>query len=201
MISDDIPKTIPTIYARKKDKPKERKAIDALHELLTLERKSWSTIKTYKTHLIGLLRYYPNAKPSQITNQQLKKYLFQKIEHDKIAETTQGQILNAFVAFYKRLLKQEEKLVGLKRPKKPKKLPNILSKEAVTKLFKSTNNIKHKTLLMLVYSAGLRKREVINLRKRDIFFDRKCIFVKAGKGKKDRYIFLSQKAEKYLKEY
>lgn len=211
--SSSIPNSIePSFSAKKQSKQKKPKpydllnntqklAITALEEMLIRERKSWRTIKSYRTHLIGLLRYYPNDKPSQISNQQLKKYLLHKITNDKIAVTTQGQILNAFVAFYKRLLNQEEKTANLYRPKKPKKLPNIFSKKEMKTFLTSIDNLKHKTMMILAYSAGLRKSEIINLRKKDILFDRKCIFVKQAKGKKDRYVMLADNATKFLKSY
>lgn len=176
-------------------------AITKLEEMLMLERKSHSTIKSYRTHLINLFCFYPVAKPSQITNEQLRAYMLHKIKKDKIKGTTQGQILNALVAFYKRLLKQEGHLTDLFRPKKKQSLPNVFSKEEVKKLFNTVTNLKHKTLLMLVYSAGLRKSEVRKLRKKDILFSRNCIFIKDSKGQKDRYVFLSSKVVEYLKPY
>lgn len=179
----------------------QERAIMALEEALILERKSHVTIKCYRTHLIGLWLFYPNILPSQITNIQLKKYILHKIQRDKIKETTQGQILNSLVAFYKRVLKQDEKLENIIRPKKSKDLPNVLSKEEVTRFMKSIDNLKHKTMMLLIYSTGLRRSELKKLRKKDILFSRKCIFVKAAKGKKDRYVLLSDKIIKYLKPY
>jgi site-specific recombinase XerD len=191
--------------SQKKAKPKlnvfQERAIMALEEALILERKSHVTIKCYRTHLIGLWLFYPNVLPSKITNVQIKKYLLHKIQQDKIKETTQGQILNSLVAFYKRVLKQDEKLENIMRPKKSKDLPNVLSKEEVTRFMKSIDNLKHKTIMLLIYSAGLRRSELKKLRRKDILFSRKCIFVKAAKGKKDRYVLLSDKIIKYLKPY
>ena len=184
VVAADILKSAPIIYATKKQQPETQKpklydllndtqklAITALEEMLMLERKSHLTIKSYRTRIIGLLHFYPNVKPSQITNKQLRKYMLHKITQDKIKETTQGQILNALVAFYKRLLKQEGKLENLLRPKKAQSLPNVFSKEEIVRFMRVIQNLKHKTLLMLVYSAGLRKNEVRNLRKKDILFD------------------------------
>lgn len=176
-------------------------AVTKLEEMLILERKSHNTIKAYRTHIINLFRFYPVIKPSKITNKQLKAYLVHKIKVDKIQPTTQGQILNALVAFYKRLLKQEGHLTDLIRPKKKQSLPNVFSKEEIKKLFNTVTNLKHKTLLMLVYSAGLRRSEVRNLRKKDILFSRNCIFIKDSKGQKDRYVLLSNKVIQYLKPY
>ena len=214
VISADIPESAPIIYATKKQqsktqKPKlydllndtQRLAITALEEMLMLERKSPRTIKSYRMHIIGLLYFYPNVKPSQITNEQLKKYMLHKITKDKIHERTQGQILNALVAFYKRLLKQEGKLENLFRPKKPQSLPNVFSKNEIVRFLNVIDNLKHKTMMILAYSSGLRRGEIINLRRKDILFDRKCIFVKKSKGKKDRYVMLAENAIDYLKKY
>lgn len=179
----------------------QQRAISALEEKLTLERKSWRTIKSYRTHLKHLFLFYPNLKPSQITNKQIQKYILHKIKNDKIAETTQNQLINAIVAFYKRVLKQHVKLEGITRPKRAKNLPNVFSKQEISNLITCLHNTKHKTMLALIYSAGLRKSEVINLRKRDIIFQRRCIFVKGGKGKKDRYVLLAEKAVELLRSY
>ena len=180
---------------------KQQIAITTLEEKMIIERMSWRTIKTYKTHLKGLFLYYPKTLPSQISAEQLRKYMLHRIKKDNIAERTQLQIMNAFAAFYKRLLNQEDKLSLLKRPKKVKDLPNVFSKKEVERLLSNIRNIKHKALLMLVYSSGLRKSEVKNLRKDDILFDRNSIFVKCSKGKKDRYVILADKAAEFLKLY
>ena len=181
--------------------PKQKTAITTLEEKLIMERKSHQTIKSYKAHLRGLFLYYPKTLPSKITAEQIKNYMIYKIKTDNIGERTQGQMINAFAAFYKRLLHQEEKLSLLKRPKEPKDLPNIFSKDEIERLLNNIRNVKHKALLMLVYSAGLRKKEVKNMRIDDILFDRNAIFVRCSKGKKDRYVMLSAKAAQFLKFY
>ncbi|MEW5759728.1 MAG: tyrosine-type recombinase/integrase, partial [Candidatus Thermoplasmatota archaeon] len=75
----------------------------------------------------------------------------------------------------------------IKRPKKDKKLPVVLSKEEVSKILSSVDNLKHKTLLMLTYSAGLRVSEVVKLKNEDIDSQRSLIHIKGAKGRKDRY--------------
>ncbi len=179
----------------------QKAAVTALEEKLILERKSWRTVKSYKAHLIGLWRHYPDTKPSQISTQQMNQYLLHKIQVSGIKENTHGQIINSLVAFYKRVIPQEDKLKFMQRPKRVKALPNVFSKKEVELLLNSVNNLKHKTILLLTYSAGLRKCEIINLRKKDILFSRKCIFVKTSKGKKDRFVLLADKAIAYLKPY
>jgi len=93
----------------------------------------------------------------------------------------------------------------LPRPRKEKKLPVILSRKDVRLILESTDNIKHKAILMLTYSAGLRVSEVVKLKVEDVDAERKLIHVKGAKGRKDRYTILSDKALKtlnlYLKTY
>ncbi|MEN0049629.1 MAG: tyrosine-type recombinase/integrase [Bacteroidota bacterium] len=178
----------------------QQKAVTALEEKLLLERKSWRTIKTYKNLLIALLLYYPKTKPSSISEQQISRYFLHKIKEHQISVSTQGQMINSYKAFFERVLKQSGK-VTVKRPKKSKQLPNVFSKEEIKLLLKAVDNQKHKAILALVYSAGLRRSEVLNLRINDILFSRKCIFVKSGKGRKDRYVLLSEKAAILLEAY
>lgn len=202
----DIPEYFPKKEKVKKKSGKDllnemqQKAITALEEKLLLERKSWRTIKTYKNLLIALLLYYPKTKPSSISEQQISRYFLHKIKNHHISVNTQGQMINAYKAFFERVLEQSGK-VTVRRPKKSKQFPNVFSKEEIRLLLKAVGNQKHKAILALVYSAGLRRGEVLNLRVNDILFSRKCIFVKSGKGRKDRYVLLSEKAATLLKAY
>jgi site-specific recombinase XerD len=79
----------------------------------------------------------------------------------------------------------------IKRPKKDKKLPVVLSQGEVSQILSSINNIKHRAILMLIYSAGLRVSEVVNLKPEDIDAERGLIHIKGAKGRKDRYTILS----------
>lgn len=91
--------------------------------------------------------------------------------------------------------------IDLERPKKEKKLPEILSKNEISKLLKAVKNLKHKAILYLVYSAGLRVGEVVKLKPTDIDSDRMLIPIIQGKGKKDRYTILSETALSILRQY
>jgi integrase/recombinase XerD len=87
------------------------------------------------------------------------------------------------------------------RARKADTLPGVFSLEEVGRLFKAVTNLKHRSILMTTYSAGLRVSEVVNLRKADILTARGQIFIRAGKGKKDRYTLLSEKLKPLLEEY
>jgi integrase/recombinase XerD len=89
----------------------------------------------------------------------------------------------------------------VKRPRKDKKLPIVLGQEEVARILTSLDNVKHKAILMLVYSAGLRVGEVVRLKPEDIDSNRMLIHVGGAKGRKDRYTLLSESALKVSKEY
>ena len=112
--------------------------------------------------------------------------------------------MNALNFYYGKILKRKF-MYEIKRPRKDKKLPVVLSGGEVSKILSAVSNIKHKAILMIIYSAGLRVSEVVKLKVEDIDDERKLIRVKGAKGRKDRYTILSDKAletsEIYLKSH
>jgi len=120
------------------------------------------------------------------------------------ATSTLNQAINALKFYYGTVLKKKF-IYEVKRPRKDKKLPIVLNKEEVTKIINSVNNLKHRAILMLVYSAGLRVGEVVRLKLEDIDNKRMLIHIKGAKGRKGRYTMLSETAldilRKYWKEY
>jgi site-specific recombinase XerD len=147
------------------------------------------------------LIYYKDVLPSAITERQIKEYLLYLIQEKGVSVSTQNQVINAIKAYYEKVAKQDRKTYYITRPKKPNQLPNVLSEQEVISILNAVKNVKHKAILMLVYSAGLRLGEVVNLQIKDVDSDRMQLFVKAGKGKKDRYTLLSQKALLVLRAY
>lgn len=176
-------------------------AVTALEEKLILESKRFRTIKTYKNALAGLLAFYPSVKPSQISLKQINDYIIYKRRQHNYTNSTVNTLINALNAFYGRTLNQMEKVLALKRPPKEKKLPNVLTKEEVECLLNAVENDKHKCMLVLIYSAGLRKGEVLRLRVRDLNASQLCLFVKNGKGGKDRHTFYPPEAQQLVSAY
>lgn len=103
--------------------------------------------------------------------------------------------------FFKIVKETSIEIDKIHRPRREKVLPNVLSKEEVIKLIDATENLKHKTLLALIYSAGLRISEALSMKPKDIDSVRMLIHVKNAKGKKDRYTLLSEKILLLLREY
>ena len=112
-----------------------------------------------------------------------------------------NQVFNALRFLYVELYKMSFRIGSIPRPKKARRLPIVLSQEEVLKILGAVDNLKHKTILMLIYSAGLRVGEAVRLRVEDIDGKRKLIYLKSAKGKKDRYTILSDIVLKQLREY
>ena len=209
-LSFEVDDRIPTEFVIKKRSNKraprfqisdvQQKAITAFEEKLMLENKAWRTRKTYKSLFTHFLAYYPKTKPSSISKEQIEKYIILK-KQDNISDSQLNQLINCLNCFFIRILNQEEKIVQLERPKKKRKLPNIYATEEVQLLLKAPTNLKHKCMLLLIYSGGLRRSELLNLKVEDLNFYRKTIFVRDGKGGKDRYTLFSDIAQKYIKDY
>ncbi|MBI4653963.1 MAG: tyrosine-type recombinase/integrase [Nitrospirae bacterium] len=108
--------------------------------------------------------------------------------------------VNALKFYYGTMLKKRF-LYEIKRPRKDKKLPVVLSKEEVAKILNAVDNIKHKAILMIAYSSGLRVSEVVKLKAEDIDSKRMLIHVKGAKGRKDRYTLLSETVLETLRAY
>ena len=172
----------------KKNRVKEplqyEEALIALEEKLMLKRYSFATIKSYKSHFRAFLWFYNDSKPEEISEKQIVNYVLRQIEERNISESTQNGIINAIKFYYEEVLGKPRTVYNIPRPKKPKKLPGVLSEEEVTRLIKSVENLKHKCILLLIYSAGLRLGEVTNLKVTDIHSDSNYIFIKDAKGKK-----------------
>ena len=206
-VADNIPKAYAAAAKREKVKTSkyqlkdfQKKAITALEEKLLKEHKAWRTIKTYKGLFTHFVAYFPNIKPSKISKAQIEKYIVYK-KQENASDSQMNQIINTLNCFYSRLLRQDEKIVKLERPKKKRRLPNVFSLEEIELLLKSCVNLKHKCMLILIYSGGLRRGEVLGLRIEDLNFERKTIFIKNAKGGKDRFTFFADIARKYIRDY
>lgn len=180
---------------------KHEAAVQALEQTLLLKRYSWRTIKNYKSCFRNFIRHYDDIKPSQLTRQQIDTYILKLIKERNISESHQNQILSAIKMFYGTVIQQEEKVRNLFMPKKAQKLPKVLTEQEVTYLLRAVDNLKHRCILMLIYSAGLRLGEVINLRLVELQPEQNRLFVRGGKGKKDRCTLLSDKVWALLQEY
>ena len=204
--SEDIPERYDAPMPERRPQPtvvpaRYEAAVVALEQMLTLKRYSWRTIKSYKNSLRLFIMHYNDTKPSQITRKQINSYILKLIQDKHITESYQNQIACSIKIFYCEVANQSEKVEGLVQAKKPQKIPQVLTEAEVTRLLKSVENLKHRCIMMLIYSAGLRLGELTKLRLTDIQADEHRIFVRDGKGKKDRCTILAGKTETLLRSY
>jgi len=180
-------------------------ALEALAEtekVMTLKAFAQNTIKVYKSQLVYFFKYFENKTSYEsVTKKEIENYLYYLIKKHNISESKQNQIINAIKCFYEHVLNKERTIYDIQRPNKALSLPNVLSKIDIAKLLNAPKNLKHKAILTTIYSAGLRISEILNLRIQDIDSKQGHIFVKAAKGKKDRFTVLSPKLLQLLRLY
>jgi site-specific recombinase XerD len=137
--------------------------------------------------------------PVEITSGDVKQFLA-NMEKEGYSASAMNLALSAFKFFFKNVLK-DDCISDQRRPRHDKTLPSVLSKDEIKKILAMEKNPKHRLLLMLVYSSGLRVSEAVTLKKEHIDLSRKVIYIKTGKGRKDRCTLLSEKAALFIGEY
>jgi site-specific recombinase XerD len=174
---------------------------DAMVQKLEVMRYSPKTIETYRQLFEEFINYYPGKEIDDITEEEIINYVRYLVKGRGIGSSYQNQAINAIKFYYEKVKGGQRKFYQLERPIKDQKLPTVLSVEEVQAMIKATDNLKHKTMIMVCYSAGLRLSELLNLRLTDVDSNRMQISIRGGKGKKDRYTLLSEKLLPLLRAY
>ena len=171
---------------------------------MQLRRFSERTQKSYVMAVAALAKYYGRS-PDVITNTEVQDYLLYLMNDRKLAWSSCNLAVSAFRFFYSTTLGDESIRLSIPPRKNESRLPEVLSREAVERLFDCTTNPKNRLLLMATYSAGLRVSEVVRLKPEHIDGSRMTIRIEQAKGNKDRYTILSgrlwEEMQHYLKIY
>jgi integrase/recombinase XerD len=177
------------------------KKIMELKNWMRSKRYSESTIGTYTDALKTFLRFCANKTISEIGNDDVIRFNNDYILKHQFSASYQNQVVNAIKLFFNitQSIKIDPALVH--RPKRAKVLPNVLSKEEVKAILNAHNNIKHKAMLSLIYSCGLRCGELLKLKPEHVDSKRGVLVIKQSKGRKDRIAPLSQRIIDMLREY
>jgi site-specific recombinase XerD len=187
------------------DVPNYRRCPDEMIQKLKEMRYSPSTLKTYTNLFEEFMNYYFKLEIDSISEKQIIEFLRYLVNVRQVSLSYQNQAINAIKFYYEKVLGGQRKFYFIDRPRKEQKLPEVLSTEETTRLLLAVENIKHRTILMLGYSAGLRLGEIVRLKIKDIDRERMQIRVVQSKGKKDRNTKLSVKfllvLDEYIKEY
>jgi len=186
-------------FKRKKNPP--AKLPGRYTEKLETERYSSNTIKTYKYYFSDFITAFEGRNPEQVTKEEINQYILRLIREGNISASQQNQRINAIKFYYEKVLGKGKEYYQIERARKERKLPDVLSKEEIGKMIKATENLKHKSLIALIYSCGLRRSEAINLKLEDIDSKRMMIKIRGAKGKKDRYVQLSGSVLNLLRPY
>lgn len=177
-----------------------RQALDALVQKLEVRRYSISTIKTYRYMFREFLKYvYP--MPLHRVNKEDIMSFQQMLVKRGVSRSYQNQSINALKFYLEQMLGNEKQLYELERPQKERKLPTVLSQEEVARVLSAIPNLKHKAILCAIYSCGLRRSELINLKVSDIRSDQRQIHLHGAKGAKDRMVMLSDSLLVLLRKY
>ena len=170
-------------------------------ECLIRLRYSESTRITYETQMRKFITYLSPNSIDTINKSTIDQYMIYLIEKMGISISTQNTAIKSIKFYLERVHKGERTLYYVDRPIGEKKLPTVLSEEEIDRLLRATSNLKHRCLLFVIYSAGLRISEVLNLQWRDFDEARMTILIRGGKGRKDRITLLSRITLDYLKHY
>lgn len=177
------------------------KKLEQYKRWLKSKRYGESTIDTYSNALKTFLRFYNQKAISEITNEDVILFNNEYILKNGFSAAFQNQVVNAIKLFFSKIENANIRAELIHRPKNPKLLPNVLSKEEIKAILDAPSNIKHKAMLSLIYACGLRRSELLNLKLTDVDSKRGLLIIRQSKGKKDRIAPISEKIINLLRAY
>jgi len=179
--------------------------LERVRDALTVRGYSPRTRKVYLGHLGRFLRWCEDGdfavpEPSELA-ERAEEYILQLIRQRHVSKSYQNQLVSALRFMCESVLGQPDLALRIPRPRRERKLPQVLSAAEVARLLARARNPKHRAVLMLLYSAGLRVGEVVRLRPADLDVERGLVRVRRGKGSKDRYTLLAERAVEAVRLY
>jgi len=176
-------------------------AIALLESYLNEQRYSEHTIKTYKSQLEYFFKYFSSKPPFKIDDLDIRDFMENHVIALNYSASYQNQIITAIKTYYSLIPGASVHINEIKRPRRSKPLPQVFSKEEVSRILNATRNLKHRLILWIVYSCGLRRGEVINIRLSDLNRERGVLHIRQGKGNVDRVVPVSDKVWQKIDEY
>lgn len=172
-----------------------------MHEDLILKLKRELEIRNFSPRTIKSYLHYVNRFLNYVGSKELNEDIVKDYIQGEIKKKEPSSVSHSIFAiqfFFDKIL---NKKIYVPRPKRNKKIPEILNPEEIKILINAINNIKHKLILKLLYGCGLRVSELVNLKKSDLNFNEKLIHIKLAKGKKDRFVKIPDSILEELKSY
>jgi integrase/recombinase XerD len=180
---------------------KNVKILEAYHNELLRCEYSENTIKVYDNFFKRYCEYFENDDIRYVSDESIKRFLLHLVDEIGISYSYQNQMINSIKFYYEKVLNLPRKTYYINRPRKEHHLPTVLSVLEVKKLLSTIKNLKHYTMISLLYGSGLRISELKNLQITDIDGQRMVINVRQAKGKKDRQTILSVSQLEILRKY
>ncbi len=167
-----------------------------------LQRRNYSqtTVTSYVKIVAAFAKHFDHP-PDRMGPEQIRAYQVYLINERKLNARTVGHHTAALRFFYCKTLKRAYPIEEVPYPKAPRRLPTILTQEEAVRLIDSASNLFHRTMLMTVYSTGMRRAEMCQLKVEDVDSDRMLIHIRQGKGRRDRDVPLSPKLLETLRQY
>ena len=169
-------------------------------DLLETKRYSINTAKSYTGLFSEFIRHFKGKSLNAINEDDIRQYMLSIVKTGK-SLSHQNQVINAIKFYYEQVLDMPQRFYEIDRPRKEQKLPTVFSEEEILRIFSSTTNLKHKAILVTIYSCGLRLSELLNLKITDVQSDRGLLIIRDGKGNKDRNTILSDTTLALLRKY
>ena len=165
------------------------------------QRYSDKTIVTYVKAITIFFEFFENTLPEQITIADFHCFNKDYVLKNRYSASYQNQLINAIKLFYLKVEQKKLDIELIERPRRYNPLPKVIPKEVIKKMLTSIPNLKHQTALTLIYSCGLRRGELINLKLSHLDSRRKTVAIINGKGQKDRVLPVSEKMMKMIIRY
>lgn len=202
-VMSEIPNVIPTtsIEALLLLSAEHYQKLTEFEAYLHSKRYGESTVKSYTEALRTFFRFFGTKETTTISNDDIIRFNNEYILAKNLSASYQNQVVNALKLFVQTDQGHRLNPELIHRPRREHNLPNVLSKEEVKAILTIQVNLKHRTMLSLIYACGLRRSELLNMKPSHILSDRKLIHIKQSKGKKDRIVPLSDKILELLREY
>jgi len=179
----------------------QKELLNNFYLFLKGKRYSKSTIQTYTFFVADFVNFHTETPLEELTNRSVELFIEKVFIERNYSISSQRQFISALKIFIIFCPQTKINDLILERPKKSRKLPSVLSQEEVLEIIRCTQNLKHRAILTLIYSCGLRISELTNLELVDFHIERKQLIIKNGKGRKDRYVSLADSFLPLLSNY
>lgn len=188
-------------WFRKRQLPKEYRICPTSYlDKLEVKKYANNTVRSYVSTFETFINHYRTKELIAINDLDVRNYILKLVQEGK-SNSYINTTINSIKFYYESVLGMPNRFYDIERPRKERKLPQVLSKTDILSIISHTNNLKHKCIVSLLYSSGMRRSELVNLKITDIDSKRMLIRIESAKGNKDRYTLLSESLLKDLREY